>query len=178
MFNFQGTSPHFHRGAVCSAVQGQLASRLGHRPHTQGMLVGMSSSSGACRLCSPPWVHKHITPRRICPVVFSKNFTRLATRHLWLIFQILTVNHCSGSKNPMWSLLAVFAYTQTPYHRSLKLSRAVCSLLPPTQSAYLNTSYVILLVCFVSVIRCISYQDTRYLVLSSRFISAAHSYAY
>ena len=70
MFSFQGTSPHFHRGAVCSAVQGQFASRLGHRPHTQGTLVGMSSSSGACRLCSPPWVHKHITPRRICPVVF------------------------------------------------------------------------------------------------------------
>ena len=67
---------------------------------------------------------------------FLKNFTRPATRHLWLIFQILTVNHCSGSKNTMWNLLAVFASTQTPHHRSLKLSRAARSLLPPTQSAY------------------------------------------
>ena len=29
---------------------------------------------------------------------FEKKSTRLATRHFWIIFQILTVNHCSGSK--------------------------------------------------------------------------------
>ena len=47
MFSFQGAPPRFHRVVACSAVQGQLPSRLGHRPRMWGALVGMSSTSGA-----------------------------------------------------------------------------------------------------------------------------------
>lgn len=36
MFSFQGTPPRFHRAAACSVVQGQLPSRLGHRPPHAG----------------------------------------------------------------------------------------------------------------------------------------------
>ena len=72
LFRFQGAPPRFHRAAACSAVQGQLPSRLGHRPSRRARLSRCRARPGLARPLSPPWAHNHITLSMNCPVYFEK----------------------------------------------------------------------------------------------------------
>ena len=104
LFRFQGAPPHFHRAAACSAVQGQLPSRLGHRPSRRAHLSRCRARPGLARPLSPPWAHNHITLFMNCPVYFEKSFTRRAARHLWTIFLIFFAKSYVGSKNSLQKL--------------------------------------------------------------------------